>query len=44
MMKKETLYEPKHLKMLSIMIEKKLMQKREEKRSLFRKIQKLLSN
>jgi len=39
-MKKETLYEPKYLKMLSIMIEKKIM-KEEEKKGLFKRIKKV---
>jgi len=40
-MKKEVLYEPKHLKRLSIMIEKKIMQKKEENKGMFKKIKKV---
>ena len=40
-MKKEILYEPKHLKMLSILIAKKVIQKKEEDKGVFKKIKKL---
>ncbi len=40
-MKKENLYEPKYLKMLSIMIDKKIIQQKEEKKGLFKKIKKV---
>jgi len=40
-MKKENLYEPKHLKMLSLMIEKKIMLKKEENKGILKKLKKV---
>jgi len=41
MMKKEILYEPKHLKRLSIMIAKRVIAKKEEDKGILKKIKKL---
>ena len=40
-MKKENLYEPKHLRNLAIMIDKMIVKKKEPKQGLFKSIKKV---
>ncbi len=40
-MKKDLLYSPKYLKLLSIMMEKKIIQKEQEQKGIFKKIKRV---